>query len=74
MKRSWMTFAYFNEIGPAGLSVTKYYRQLHEDVKDKADAGYNKTITDYWGRALSYQLVNASDGGPGVAVPDSVKI
>jgi len=46
------------------LSASKYYRQLHQDVKDKVDAGYNKTITDYWGRALSYQLVNASDGGP----------
>jgi len=48
------------------LSASKYYRQLHQDVKDKVDAGYNKTITDYWGRALSYQLVNASDGGPGM--------
>ncbi|CEI68175.1 unnamed protein product [Fusarium venenatum] len=50
--------------GPADLSVTKYYRELYQDVKDKVDAGYNKTITDYWGRALSYQLINASDGGP----------
>ncbi|KAM5343433.1 hypothetical protein ACJ41O_011970 [Fusarium nematophilum] len=50
--------------GPEDLSAAKYYRQLHQDVKDKVDAGYNKTITDYWGRALSYQLVNASDGGP----------
>ncbi|KNB04609.1 lysophospholipase [Fusarium oxysporum f. sp. lycopersici 4287] len=50
--------------GPADLSVAQYYRELYQDVKDKADAGYNKTITDYWGRALSYQLVNASDGGP----------
>ncbi|KAL6409893.1 lysophospholipase [Ilyonectria robusta] len=50
--------------GPEGLSTTKYYRELNQTVKDKVDAGFNKTITDYWGRALSYQLVNASDGGP----------
>ncbi|KAF5026368.1 hypothetical protein F66182_1576 [Fusarium sp. NRRL 66182] len=50
--------------GPADLSVSRYYRQLHQDVKGKVDAGFNKSITDYWGRALSYQLVNSSDGGP----------
>ncbi|KAH7232446.1 lysophospholipase catalytic domain-containing protein [Fusarium solani] len=50
--------------GPANLSITQYYRELSQDVEDKADAGYNTTITDYWGRALSYQLVNASDEGP----------
>ncbi|KAH7232933.1 lysophospholipase catalytic domain-containing protein [Fusarium tricinctum] len=50
--------------GPADLSVTRYYRELYDDVNDKVEAGYNKSITDYWGRSLSYQLVNASDGGP----------
>ncbi|KAI8657120.1 Lysophospholipase [Fusarium keratoplasticum] len=50
--------------GPADISVTRYYRELYDDVKSKEDAGYNTTITDYWGRALSYQLVNATDGGP----------
>ncbi|KAH7231367.1 lysophospholipase catalytic domain-containing protein [Fusarium redolens] len=50
--------------GPADLSRSRYYRELYQDVNDKVDAGFNKSITDYWGRALSYQLVNASDGGP----------
>ncbi|POR35427.1 Lysophospholipase [Tolypocladium paradoxum] len=54
----------FDNIGPAGLSVGEYYRELYQSVQDKLDAGFNKSITDYWGRALSYQLVNASDGGP----------
>jgi lysophospholipase len=53
--------------GPRGLPVGEYYRELYQSVQDKVDAGYNTTITDYWGRALSYQLVNASDGGPGNA-------
>jgi lysophospholipase len=50
--------------GPAGLRRSEYYRQLYQDVNNKVDAGFNKSITDYWGRALSYQLVNASNGGP----------
>ncbi|PNP49974.1 hypothetical protein THARTR1_09305 [Trichoderma harzianum] len=50
--------------GPEGLSITRYYRQLFDDVDGKKDAGFNTTITDYWGRALSYQLVDPSDGGP----------
>jgi lysophospholipase len=35
-----------------------------DEVDPKAGAGYETTITDYWGRALSFQLVNASNGGP----------
>ncbi|PVH77970.1 lysophospholipase [Cadophora sp. DSE1049] len=50
--------------GPADLSVTEYYGNLYDDVNGKAVAGFNTTITDYWGRGLSYQFVNASDGGP----------
>ncbi|KAH6604066.1 lysophospholipase [Trichoderma cornu-damae] len=49
---------------PSGLSVTRYYRELFDAVDGKGNAGFNTTITDYWGRALSYQLVNATDGGP----------
>lgn len=41
-----------------------YYATLVSDTDDKQSAGFNVTITDYWGRALSYQLVNASNGGP----------
>ncbi|KAK9445441.1 lysophospholipase Plb1 [Metarhizium brunneum] len=50
--------------GPAGLRVGQYYNELYQTVQDKVDAGFNTTITDYWGRALSYQLVNSTDGGP----------
>ncbi|KAL2138778.1 hypothetical protein VTI28DRAFT_6232 [Corynascus sepedonium] len=58
----------FNETifeGPATLSIGDYYREIQDAVEDKVDTGYNTTITDYWGRSLSYQLVNATDGGPG---------
>ncbi|KAG8631409.1 hypothetical protein KVT40_000549 [Elsinoe batatas] len=46
------------------LSTISYYQTLVNQVQGKGDAGYNTTITDYWGRGLSFQLVNASAGGP----------
>lgn len=56
--------------GPATSSLqvfssAEYFANIEADVSDKSDAEFNTSITDYWGRALSYQLVNASDGGPG---------
>ncbi|KAK3115845.1 Lysophospholipase 1 [Teratosphaeriaceae sp. CCFEE 6253] len=46
------------------LGSAGYYASLQSAVSDKRDAGFDASLTDYWGRALSYQLVNASDGGP----------
>ncbi|KAL4962088.1 lysophospholipase family protein [Aspergillus stella-maris] len=45
------------------LDSASYYREIYDDVESKNDAGYETSITDYWGRALSYQLVNAPNGG-----------
>ena len=55
--------------GPAeaGLQIfdsAEYYSTIYDDVSAKSDHGFNASITDFWGRALSFQLVNASDGGP----------
>ncbi|PMD33563.1 hypothetical protein L207DRAFT_534845 [Hyaloscypha variabilis F] len=55
--------------GPASdgiqiLSTASYFSTIQDEVSTKEDAGYNTSITDYWGRALSYQLVNATNGGP----------
>ena len=46
------------------LGSADYYAKLVDEVGGKDSAGYDISITDYWGRALSFQLVNASDGGP----------
>ena len=46
------------------LDSAGYYTTILDETDDKKDAGFNLSITDYWGRALSFQLVNASDGGP----------
>ena len=45
------------------LDSAEYYTTIEHEVSDKADAGFNTSVTDYWGRALAFQLVNASDGG-----------
>ena len=46
------------------LGLADYWKTLHDAVEGKADAGYNVTFTDYWGQALAFQFINASDGGP----------
>ncbi|KAG9527870.1 lysophospholipase Plb2, partial [Aureobasidium melanogenum] len=52
------------ESGLSILNTAEYLHDLYDTVQDKKDAGYETSITDYWGRALSYQLINASMGGP----------
>ncbi|GFF42686.1 lysophospholipase 1 [Aspergillus udagawae] len=49
--------------GPLLTSATRYYEEIVHAVAEKNDAGYPTTITDFWGRALSYQLINAPEGG-----------
>ncbi|KAI1465539.1 lysophospholipase catalytic domain-containing protein [Daldinia caldariorum] len=55
--------------GPKGKGISVfntvgYWDDVKDQVDAKRDAGYDASITDYWGRALSYQLINAPDGGP----------
>ncbi|KAF7551095.1 hypothetical protein G7Z17_g5234 [Cylindrodendrum hubeiense] len=50
--------------GPEQYSLLGYYDDVFDAVSDKKDAGYERSLTDYWGRMLSYQLINATDGGP----------
>ncbi len=51
--------------GIQALDTLDYYTDVYGDVQSKKDAGFNISITDFWGRALSYQLINATHGGPG---------
>ncbi|KAI0414902.1 lysophospholipase [Xylaria grammica] len=46
------------------LNTAEYWHDIAGQVDDKRDAGYGVSLTDYWGRALSYQLINDRDGGP----------
>lgn len=52
------------QVGLSILNTVEYWNDVADQVSAKADAGFDGSITDYWGRALSYQLINATDGGP----------
>ncbi|OAA62649.1 lysophospholipase plb1 [Niveomyces insectorum RCEF 264] len=45
------------------ITSVEYWTDVARQVASKADAGFETSLTDYWGRALSYQLINAPDGG-----------
>lgn len=51
--------------GIQALDSAQYYGTLRDEVQSKEGAGFEVTITDYWGRGLSFQLINAARGGPG---------
>ncbi|KAI1772671.1 lysophospholipase catalytic domain-containing protein [Hypoxylon cercidicola] len=50
--------------GISVVNTVEYWDDIKDQVDEKRDAGYDASITDYWGRALSVQLINATDGGP----------
>lgn len=52
------------ERGISVLDTATYWGDILSQVKEKRSAGYNTSLTDFWGRALSYQLINAPNGGP----------
>jgi lysophospholipase len=49
---------------PGIFDTARYWADIADQVSDKKDAGFETSITDYWGRALAYQLIDAPDGGP----------
>ncbi|OIW26014.1 lysophospholipase [Coniochaeta ligniaria NRRL 30616] len=57
-------FAGPKDSGISIVNTAEYWVDVADQVASKANAGFDTSITDYWGRALSYQLVNATDGGP----------
>ena len=48
---------------PANFLAAVAYVEITNDVIAKNDAGFPPTLTDPWGRLLSYQLLQGSDGG-----------
>ncbi|KAJ9151845.1 Lysophospholipase [Pleurostoma richardsiae] len=66
------------EPGISIVNTASYWIDVADQVAEKADAGFDTSITDYWGRALSYQLINDTDGGPAytfssIALADNFK-
>ncbi|RDA89815.1 hypothetical protein CP533_0867 [Ophiocordyceps camponoti-saundersi (nom. inval.)] len=44
--------------------IKQLIREIIEAVKSKRKAGFKTSAADYWGRALSSQLINLPQGGP----------
>ncbi|KAH8199363.1 hypothetical protein TruAng_006495 [Truncatella angustata] len=49
--------------GLSAVNTAEYWSELATEVSFKAE-GWDTSLTDYWGRALSYQLINDNEGGP----------
>lgn len=43
----------------------EYFRGLMEQITSKGDAHFETSLTDLWGRALSFHLISPVNGGPG---------
>lgn len=57
-----------------GLTATaQYLTSLVDDVQAKRKAGFDTSLTDVWGRALSYQIVSSAGGGPSSTWLSSIK-
>ncbi|KAJ0366098.1 hypothetical protein COL154_004010 [Colletotrichum chrysophilum] len=48
------------DMGDTGSSnAGAYFEAIVDHVAAKVDSGFNTTLTDFWGRALSFQLIDA---------------
>lgn len=50
------------------LHTSRYWKDLYDEVESKDEAGFETSLTDYWGRAVTYQLVSDNDGAAGYTV------
>lgn len=53
-----------DESGINVVNTATYWADVIKEVGLKDEAGFETSLTDFWGRALSYQLINAPEGGP----------
>lgn len=54
---------------PSGINLVKtvrYYNNIRTSIEAKQDAGFDTSLTDLWGRALSHQFFPDEDGGENV--------
>ncbi|KAI9894630.1 MAG: Lysophospholipase 1 [Vezdaea aestivalis] len=52
--------------GIAIADKSQYWSSIIKSVNQKRDGGFDTSITDLWGRGLSFQMVNFTEGGPGI--------
>lgn len=60
-------------LAPGGINIFRdasYWDDIKDDIDDKQDANFNTSITDIWGRGLSNQFINLTNGGPALSFSD----
>lgn len=55
-------------LDPEFLLAADAYADIVRDIADKDAAGFSPALTDIWGRLLSYQLLEGTDGGVGTTL------
>jgi lysophospholipase len=60
-------------IDPDGANIfsdASFWDDIVDDIDSKRDAGFNISFTDIWGRGLSHQFINLTNGGPALTFDD----
>ena len=50
-------------VGPNVSNVDSYYAGIFQDIGEKAEMGFNVSISDVLGRLFSFEFVEGPDGG-----------
>lgn len=53
----------FNPNGINIIRTVNYYNTIRSSIEAKREAGFDTSVTDIWGRALSHQFFESEDGG-----------
>ena len=70
-KNIWdLSDSIFNPGGLNIFSTAAYYDRIIDDIEDKKEAGFDISLTDIWGRALSQQFIGLPNGGPAIEFSD----
>jgi lysophospholipase len=69
-KELWAPALAKNDIFPTNILFAKEGPQIRTDLEAKQKAGFDPSITDTWGRFLSYQLLRGTDGGVATRLSD----
>ncbi|KIW05489.1 uncharacterized protein PV09_03373 [Verruconis gallopava] len=69
-KELWTSALAKNDIFPTNILFAPEGPQIRKDLEAKQNAGFDPTIPDTWGRFLSYQLLQGTDGGVATRLSD----
>ncbi|ABN67717.2 phospholipase B, partial [Scheffersomyces stipitis CBS 6054] len=54
--------------------IFSYYKELQIEVRDKRKAGYQISLTDYWGRTIARRIFRSTARSPGATMSTSIQM